>query len=877
MVQKRKKIGMFIMCGEQPPDMEISRDGSQYSLSNGILPSLGAHSNRRVKLRSFIISPYDRRHKTWETFLIVLVLYTAWVSPFEFGFLDYSKGFLALVDNVVNGFFAVDIVLTFFVAYLDRTTYLLVDDPKLIAKKYLTSWFVLDLLSTIPSEIMLLLLPHKLRSFGFFNMLRLWRLRRVSAMFAGYTFCQSFRPHATALNDESINFCRLEKDRSFSYFWIRCTKLICVTLFIAHLAGCIFYLLAARYPDATRTWIGSSMADFHEESLWIRYVSSMYWSITTLATVGYGDLHPVSSSEMIFDIFYMLFNIGLSAYLIGNMTNLVVHGTSRTRTYRDTIQAATSFAQRNQIPERLQEQMTSHLSLKFRTDSEGLQQQEIMDALPKAIQSSISHFLFYSLVQRVYLFRGISQDMLFQMIVRVVKKGDLVGELGVVCYRPQLFTVRTRSLCQLLRLNRTAFLNIVQSSVSDGTILINNLLQERRDDPVMEALLRETENMLTRGRVDLPLTLGFAIVRGDDVLLQQLLRRGLDPNESDDEGRTALHLAASKGNEHCVRQLLDYGADPNSRDSGGSVPLWEAIVGKHEGVAKLLVDNGAQLSVGDIAHFACTAAEHDSVQMLEEIVHYGGDVTAAKGDGTTALHQAVCDGNLAVAEFLVRHGADANKPDSHGWSPRSLAEQQGHEEIKALFDSVKQAASGADPSARTAAAPVRRFSSEPAIPNPNAAAGVEEVWPLMSPGEGMSVHERRATNYSNSLFGVVSAANSGGGGGRRGHSGLLSAVGVGRPPKLVFGGGRSQTLQESVSYARVTLSCPERGNAAGKLVLLPESMQELLDIAAKKFELPGAVRVMTTDGAEVDDVKLIRDGDHLVLATGASDVVDRCD
>lgn len=59
----------------------------------------------------------------------------------------------------------------------------------------------------------------------------------------------------------------------------------------------------------------------------------MYWSITTLATVGYGDLHPVSSWEMTFDIFYMLFNIGLSAYLIGNMTNLVVHGTSRTRKY----------------------------------------------------------------------------------------------------------------------------------------------------------------------------------------------------------------------------------------------------------------------------------------------------------------------------------------------------------------------------------------------------------------------------------------------------------------------------------------------------------------------------------------------------------------
>lgn len=152
-------------------------------------------------------------------------------------------------------------------------------------------------------------------------------------------------------------------------------------------------------------------------------------------------------------------------------------------------------------------------------------------------------------------------------IVRVVKKGDLIGELGVLCYRPQLFTVRTRSLCQLLRLNRTAFLSIVQANVGDGTVIANNLLQvwcflrlvsglfewltmpmqlgcqyfkKQGDDPWMKGLLREIESMLTRGRVDLPLTLSFAVVRDDDVLLHQLLRRGLDPNETDNEGRTAM-------------------------------------------------------------------------------------------------------------------------------------------------------------------------------------------------------------------------------------------------------------------------------------------------------------------------------------------------
>lgn len=86
---------------------------------------------------------------------------------------------------------------------------------------------------------------------------------------------------------------------------------------------------------------------------------------------------------------------------------------------RDTIQAASGFAQRNQLPERLHEQMLAHLCLKYRTDSEGLQQQETLEALPKAIRSSISHYLFYPLVDGVYLFRGVSNDLLFQLVYQL--------------------------------------------------------------------------------------------------------------------------------------------------------------------------------------------------------------------------------------------------------------------------------------------------------------------------------------------------------------------------------------------------------------------------------------------------------------------------
>lgn len=70
------------------------------------------------------------------------------------------------------------------------------------------------------------------------------------------------------------------------------------------------------------------------------------------------------------------------------------------------------------------------------------------------------------------------------------------------------------------------------------------------------------------------------------------------------------------------------------------------------------------------------------------------------------------------------------------------------------------------------------------------------------------------------------------------------------------------------NQARVTISCPEKGEVNGKLILLPKSLEELLDIGAKKFGII-PTRILTKEGAEIEELELIRDGDHLVLVSNA--------
>lgn len=89
-------------------------------------------------------------------------------------------------------------------------------------------------------------------------------------------------------------FQRMEKNIRINYLFTRIVKLITVELYCTHTAACIFYYLATTIPPAKEgyTWIGSlTMGDykyinFREIDFWRRYITSLYFAIVTMATVG---------------------------------------------------------------------------------------------------------------------------------------------------------------------------------------------------------------------------------------------------------------------------------------------------------------------------------------------------------------------------------------------------------------------------------------------------------------------------------------------------------------------------------------------------------------------------------------------------------------
>ncbi|GJP61825.1 hypothetical protein CLOP_g18949 [Closterium sp. NIES-67] len=303
-------------------------------------------------LGSAVVAPDNGYLLLWQQLVLVLSFYSAFITPLEFSFLPVLPPGLAMADNIINAFFLADLLLTFFVAFKDRRTQSYVCDHWSIATRYLCTFFACDVLALFPWDTFFQLAGGE----GDDNLLRWFLWTRV-----------------VRTRHVMNYFHRLQRDIRLSYFAVRVVKLIFVELYITHVAGCFFYFLATTYPPDQEgsTWIGSltlgdlQYTDFRDIDLYTRYFTALYWSVITMATIGYGDVHPVNPREMVFAMVYISFDLVLSAYLVGEPA-LTAQGSNTTR-YREKMSALIKYMNRNHLPHALRQQMRQHVRLQFET------------------------------------------------------------------------------------------------------------------------------------------------------------------------------------------------------------------------------------------------------------------------------------------------------------------------------------------------------------------------------------------------------------------------------------------------------------------------------------------------------------------------------
>lgn len=420
----------------------------------------------------------------WDLFIFLLATYCSIDIPFWILFPYNQVGFFFFFEIFISVAFFVDLLLNFRTAYYKNE--IQITDPLSIAKKYLSSWFILDILSILPLELFI--------EYGIVSkdllFLCVFRFLRIIKLTNSIHFKQTWGMHEF----DSTSFMRL----GFLVYWIS---------IFAHWTACGWITIDGGVGGVT-----------NPDNL-TRYIRAIYWSVTTLTTIGYGDITPVTNIQTIYTMCIMLVGAGAYGYLVANIATILANSDIVRSQFVDKIQKINTFMKYKKIPLEMQQAILDYYDYIWK-NRKGYDEKQILHELPPSLKMKVSIYLNSDLVRKVPILKGASDDLISKIILNLVPvvymKGDFIfkhgdtghhlyfiskgqveilaedgvtsygvlsegnffGEIALLMDTPRTASIRALDYCDLYYLDKDTFTSIILH-YPDFAAYIDKLIKER--------------------------------------------------------------------------------------------------------------------------------------------------------------------------------------------------------------------------------------------------------------------------------------------------------------------------------------------------------------------------------------------------------------
>ncbi|XP_007469933.1 PREDICTED: potassium voltage-gated channel subfamily H member 2 [Lipotes vexillifer] len=328
---------------------------------------------------------------------------------------------LAVVDLIVDIMFIVDILINF------RTTYVnaneeVVSHPGRIAVHYFKGWFLIDMVAAIPFDLLIFGSGSE-ELIGLLKTARLLRLVRVAR----------------------------KLDRYSEYGAAVLFLLMCTFALIAHWLACIWYAIGNMeqpHMDSRIGWLHNlgdqigkpyNSSGLGGPSIKDKYVTALYFTFSSLTSVGFGNVSPNTNSEKIFSICVMLIGSLMYASIFGNVSAIIQRLYSGTARYHTQMLRVREFIRFHQIPNPLRQRLEEYFQHAW-SYTNGIDMNAVLKGFPECLQADICLHLNRSLLQHCKPFRGATKGCLRALAMKfktthappgdtLVHAGDLLTAL----------------------------------------------------------------------------------------------------------------------------------------------------------------------------------------------------------------------------------------------------------------------------------------------------------------------------------------------------------------------------------------------------------------------------------------------------------------
>ncbi|XP_005951067.1 potassium voltage-gated channel subfamily H member 1a [Haplochromis burtoni] len=403
-----------------------SRLAEVLQLGSDILPQ---YKQETPKTPPHIILHYCLFKTTWDWVILILTFYTAIMVPYNVSFkMKQNNVTWLVVDSIVDVIFLVDIVLNFHTTFVGPAGEV-ISDPKLIRMNYLKTWFVIDLLSCLPYDVINAFenVDEGISSlFSSLKVVRLLRLGRVArkldhyieygaavlvllvcvfGLAAHWLACIWYSIGYYEIIDEETNIIR--KD---SWLYI-----------LAETVGTPYY-----YNDSSGNWDGGP----NNDSV---YITSLYFTMTSLTSIGFGNIAPTTDGEKIFAVAMMMIGSLLYATIFGNVTTIFQQMYANTNRYHEMLNSVRDFLKLYQVPKGLSERVMDYIASTW-SMSRGIDTEKVLQICPKDMRADICVHLNRKVFKEHPAFRLASDGCLRALAMEFqtthCAPGDLIYHAG---------------------------------------------------------------------------------------------------------------------------------------------------------------------------------------------------------------------------------------------------------------------------------------------------------------------------------------------------------------------------------------------------------------------------------------------------------------